>query len=210
MRIMAHFQWVVGVWSEVTNAITPPSPTGGGKNPSAMCLFGLCRKISGELLGGRKSSLVGEVNGRQWSWVISLRCWYAKQTPAWEGKGLFSEQLIVPKGSEACASVCSAVRAGQWRNRGTTVLQSLWRACKSRGAGTSSPSRLHAVFPSCRWRDGWTDGQAQHCPVRVPEGLRKYCVPKEGLCTPRMLLRGAAASSPSQRWGNWGTKHFSN
>lgn len=39
----------------------------GEKNPSAMCLFGLCRKISGELLGGRKSLLVGEVNGRQWS-----------------------------------------------------------------------------------------------------------------------------------------------
>lgn len=30
---MAHFQWVVGVQSEVTNAITPPSPPGGGKKP---------------------------------------------------------------------------------------------------------------------------------------------------------------------------------
>lgn len=42
----------------------------GEKNPSTTCLFGLCHKISGELLGGRKSSvglLVREVNGRQWS-----------------------------------------------------------------------------------------------------------------------------------------------
>lgn len=63
---------------------------------------------------------------------------------------------------------------------------------------------------SCRWRDGWTDGQAQHCLVRVPGELRKFCVSVEGLGTPRTLLRGGAAPSPSQRWGNQGTKQFSN
>jgi len=42
----------------------------GEKYPRAMCLCGLCHKISEELRGGRKSSLgslVGEVNGSQWS-----------------------------------------------------------------------------------------------------------------------------------------------
>lgn len=59
-----------------------------------------------------------------------------KQTPVWEEKGLFSEQLKVPKGPEACALLCSAVQAEKWGNRGTAVLQGLWRviACKSREA----------------------------------------------------------------------------
>lgn len=46
-------------------------------------------------------------------------------------------------------------------------------ACQSKGTDLSDAS--------CRWRDGWTGGQAQHCPVRVPEELRKYYVPIEGL-----------------------------
>lgn len=104
-----------------------------------------------------------------------------------------------PKGSRGpCASLCSAVQAGQWGSRGTAALQGLWRvtACKSK-----LPEQT-ACNASCKWRDGWTDGQAQHCPVRVPEVLRKYCVPRVGLCTPSRLLRGGAAASPSQRWGN--------
>lgn len=58
MRIMAHFPWALGVPSEVTNAITPPSPMEQGeKNPSAMCMFGLCHKFRGKLLGGREPSV---------------------------------------------------------------------------------------------------------------------------------------------------------
>lgn len=103
--------------------------------------------------------------------------------------------------------LCSTGRAmgKQRHNCAAEFMESLQKQ-----GGRDKLSEQTARNAFCRWRDGWTDGQAQHRPVRVPEGLRKYCVLKEGLCTPRMLLRGGAASSPSQRWGNWGTKHFSN
>lgn len=53
MRIMARFQWLVGVGTEVTNAITPPSPTGGGKTQAQDACLG-CAIKSGEscLVGG--------------------------------------------------------------------------------------------------------------------------------------------------------------
>ena len=116
---------------------------------------------------------------------------------------MFSEQLIVPKGPEA---LCIALFCGMGRAMGKQryncaagFMESY--SLQEQGDRDKLPKQT-VCNASCRWRDGWTDGEAQHCPVRVPEVLRNYCVPKEGLCTPRTLLRGGAASSPSQRWGN--------
>lgn len=60
MRIMARFPWDLGVPAEVANAITPPSPSEEGENPSATCLD--CAINSAESSGWE-----GTISGISWS-----------------------------------------------------------------------------------------------------------------------------------------------
>jgi len=123
-----------------------------------------------------------------------------KQTPAWEGRGLFSEQLIVPKGPGAlCITLLCSTGRAMGKQRHSCAAGFMERHSLQEQGGQGRAPGPDACNDSCTQRHGWTDGQAQHCQVRVPEVLRKYCAPEEGLCTPRTFLRGGAALSPSQR-----------
>lgn len=116
---------------------------------------------------------------------------------------MFSEQLIVPKGPKAlCTSLLCGTGREMGERRHSCAAGFMESYSLQKRGGRDKLLEQTARSASCTWRDGWTDGQAQHRPIRMPEVLRKYYIPKEGLCTPRTLLRGEAASSPSQRWGN--------
>lgn len=92
------------------------------------------------------------------------------------GEGFVFRAANSPKASRGPVHLF-ALQSGQGnREKGAAEeQQGVWRetACQSKGTDLSDASG--------RWRDGWTDGQARHRPVRVPEELKKYCVPIEGL-----------------------------
>lgn len=95
--------------------------------------------------------LVEEVSSRQLSWVISPRCWYVRQTPVWEGKGLFSEQLIVPKRPEG---LCISLLCSQARETENLEQQRHSRVC-----GERQPARARGQTWVMLPADGGMDGQ---------------------------------------------------